>query len=479
MEKSKIMVTRRAVLSSIGLATLALPALAACGAPTVGGGAAAPASGGSSPSASAAGPTSPAGNTAATAAPKAQATASGGPISLRIAVRTEPNNEWQTHWAKDWASKNPNVKLGIEQLAYADMAKKQLAELATGTMQDVVYSGIKWFPYSASQGVFLPLDDLVKAKDPGMSDFIDAAIAGCKFNGKLYALPSELQTGNRTQIIYNKDMLASKGVQPPTDDWTTDDFVQLVTKLTDEKNKISGTDFFPDNYYDFSALARTWGGDIMSEDGKKFTFATDPNSVKAAQWATDLRAKYHAAPSRAENQATAGSLFPSGKVAMATVGVYAFLSMGKTVGNKFTWDGVLFPKGPTGKRGYEGFVVMWSIYSKSKQPETAFDLVALETSKEVGIWSVLNDGYQPSARQSVWSDPQVTKINSIFQRTLNWMTDKTDLGPFPMPYNLRFSELQDKWANVSTGLFYGEDPFNSALQKIQQQCETIVELARP
>lgn len=467
--------SRRALLKLFGLTGLALPLLQACGAPTVGGGSSA----GGASSASTPASSSQAASAAATQAPQSQAAPSSGKISVRMAVRTEPNNEWQTHWAKDWASKHPNVDLKIEQIAYAEMAQKQLAQLATGTMQDAFYSGIKWFPYSAAKGVFLPLDDLIKSNDPGMDDFIDAAIAGCKFEGKLYALPSELQTGNRTQIIYNKDMLDKKGLQPPTDDWTTDDFVELATKLTDKTNKIYGTDFFPDNYYDFSALARTWGGDFMSQDAKKCTFASDPKSVQAAQWAVDLRSKYQAAPSRAESQATSGSLFPSGKIGLATVGIYAFLSMGKTVGDKFKWDGVLFPKGPTGLRGYEGFVVMWSVYSKSKQPDTAFDLVALETSKEVGVWSVLNDGYQPSARKSVWSDPQIKAINSIFERTLEWMTDGKNQGPFPTPYNLRFSELQDKWANTSMGLFYGEDPFDSSMQKVQQECQKIMDLPRP
>jgi len=390
-----VMVTRRALLTSIGLATLSLPVLAACGAPTVGGGSSAPPTSGSSASAPA--PTSPAATSRATAAPQAQAAPAGQKIAVRIAVRTEPNNEWQTHWAKDWAAKHPNVSLGIEQINYADMAKKQLAELATGTMQDVVYSGIKWFPYSAAKGVFLPLDDLVKTKDPGMSDFIDAAVAGCTFEGKLYALPSELQTGNHTHIVYNKDMLAAKGVATPTDDWTVDDFVKFAVSLTDKNKKVYGTDYFPGTYYDLDALARTWGGEVLSEDAKKFTLATDPNTVKAAQWAYDLRSKYQVTPTHAESK-DVGQMFPAGQVAASTVGVYAFLSLGKTVGNRFKWDGVLFPVGPTGLRGYEGFVVMWSIYSKSKQPETAFELVTLETSKEVGIWSVLNDGYQPSAR---------------------------------------------------------------------------------
>jgi len=413
-----------------------------------------------------------------TTAPAAQAAPSGGKISVRIAVRTEPNNEWQTHWANDWATKNPNVDLKIEQLAYGEMAQKQLAQLATGTMQDVFYSGIKWFPYSAAKGVMLQLDDLVKGKDPGMADFFPAAIAGCKLSGKLYGLPSELQTGNHTHIVYNKDMVQAKGLTAPTDDWTTDDFLKFVTGLNDPNKKVHGTDYIPDTYYDFAALARTWGGDVFSSDAKKFTIATDPLAVQAAQWAYDLRAKYQITPTKAE-ASSVGAMFPAGQVAASTVGIYAFLSLVKTVGDKFKWDGVLFPKGPTGKRGFEGFVVIWSIYSKSKQPDTAFDLVALETSKDVGIWSVLNDGYQPSARKSVWADPQVQAISPIFQRTLNWMSDGINQGPFPMPDNLRYSELEDKYENISYPMWYGELAFQDGLNKTQQACETIIELPRP
>ncbi|HVC33708.1 MAG TPA: extracellular solute-binding protein [Chloroflexota bacterium] len=458
---SRAIITRRTLLRSIGVMGLAVPLLQACG------GTPAPA----------AAPTK-APQTAATQAPQSQAAPSGGKISVRIAVRTEPNNEWQTHWAKDWASKHPNVDVKIEQLAYAEMAQKQLAELATGTMQDVVYSGIKWFPYSAAKGVFMSLDDLVKSNDPGMDDFIPAAISGCKFDGKLFALPSELQTGNHTHIVYNKDMLAAKGVTAPTDDWSVDDFVKFATALTDKSKKIYGTDYFPGTYYDFAALARTWGGDVLSDDAKKFTIATDPKAVQAAQWAVDLRSKYQVTPTHTE-ASNVGQMFPAGQVAASTVGVYAFLSLGKTVGDKFKWDGVLFPKGTTGLRGFEGFVVMWSVYSKSKQPETAFELVALETSKDVGVWSVLNDGYQPSARKSVWADPQVKAINTIFQRTLDWMTDGTDKGPFPTPYNLRFSELEDKYENTSFPLWYGETAFQDGLNKVQQACEAIMEEARP
>ena len=61
---------------------------------------------------------------------------------------------------------HPEVDLKIDEMLYADMDKKQLVLLATGTMQDIVFSGIKWFPYSVFKGAFLPLDDLTKSQGP-------------------------------------------------------------------------------------------------------------------------------------------------------------------------------------------------------------------------------------------------------------------------------------------------------------------------
>jgi hypothetical protein len=95
------------------------------------------------------------------------------------------------------------------------------------------------------------------------------------------------------------------------------------------------------------------------------------------------------------------------------------------------------------------------------------------------VWSVLNDGYQPSARKSVWNDPQVVKINSIFERTLAWMTDGKSQGPFPMPYNLRYSELEDKYENTAYSLFYGETPFQQGMNDVQQKCQAIMDEPRP
>ena len=88
-----------------------------------------------------------------------------------------------------------------------------------------------------------------------------------------------------------------------------------------------------------------------------------------------------------------------------------------------------------------------------------------------------NNDIMPSARKSVWNDPDVLAVHPIFKRVLDWMS--TVEGPFPMPYNLRFSELHDTWVNTSRELFYGEVSFEEGIARVQTECRTIMNLSRP
>jgi multiple sugar transport system substrate-binding protein len=341
-------------------------------------------------------------------------------------------------------------------------------------MPDVIYSGIKWFHYSAFKGAFLALDDLVKADDPGMKDLFTDAIEGSKLDGKLYAIPHEVNPGNQNTVLYNKNILDEKGVKHPTDDWTLEDYATMSAKLTDKDKKIFGTNYLTTNYYDFATLTRSYGAEILSEDGKTFTFASEPKVMEAMRWEVDLRAKHKAAPLREESQ---GIAFPSGQIALLATGNYDILAQSKTVGDKFKWDVVLGPKGPNGLRGYEVFLVMFSLYAKTKVPKEAYDLLKYESSKETAMYAFLEQG-QPPARISVWSSPEAQKMNSYWGRAATWLTSGKDKGVFPLPYNLRFQEFQDKWANLSTPVFYGEVGFDEGVKKIQEECQAIVALPR-
>ena len=221
-------------------------------------------------------------------------------------------------------------------------------------------------------------------------------------------------------------------------------------------------------------MARTYEGDILGDEGKQFTFTSDPHSVEACQWIVDLRTKLKAAPLREESQ---GLQFAAGNYATSTIGTYAVRSLNETIADKFEWEILLHPTGANGVRGYQSFVENFAIYSESKFPQEAFDLAIAETSTATGVRSVLESSNQPTARKSVWDAPELSDLHPIFKRALDWMASYN--GPFPMPYNLRFQELQDTWANTSQELFFGEVGFEEGMQTVQDECQAIVELPRP
>jgi len=456
-------ITRRRFILAAGAAALVSPILAACSQTP----AATPTSATTQQTSS--------NPTAAPAAPAATA-ASGGVTQLSVAVRAEKGGagDWQRDAYQQYGKANPNVKINEVAVPYNDMAKKQLTFLATNTMPDVLYSGIKWFDYSAFKGAFLALDEHIRASDPGNADFFPAALAGCKLEGKTYGLPIELNCGNLDIILVNTTYLDSKGVKPPTDDWTLDDYSTMASKLTDESKKVYGTDLLTSSYYDFSALARSYGSDMLSADGKKVTISSDPNTTAAALWQTELRTKYKGAPSRTASQ---GINFASGQVALNANGIYGVVPAQAEVADKFKWDVVLWPKGPKGLRGYEAFVGMYSIAAQTKQPDASYNLVKWFVSKDMALLSYVKYGYA-SARISAWQSSELGKISTIFQRAASWMADGKNQGPFPMPYNLRFSELQDKWGNLSLAVFYGETDFNTGLKNLQDELQKIVDLSR-
>jgi multiple sugar transport system substrate-binding protein len=474
--------SRRQILASAALASLAAPILAACGqsappSPTSAPKSAAPPAGGTAaPTAaaksdSAAKPAAASPTTAAKAAAPAKSSAKT-PVS--IAVRTEAVRTWQEDTAKKYAQEHPELDVQIVQVPYADMEKKVLTFLATNTMPDVIYSGGKWFSYAAYKGAFYALDDLVKTDDPGMDDFFKDSVEGSSVDGKLYALPHEINTGNTNIILYNKDLLAEKGVKEPTDTWTFEEYVDSAKKLTDASKNVWGSNLLTNNYYDLATWARTLGGDILSDDGKQFTLTTDPKTLEAARWITELHTVHKVAPARNEAE---GLAFPAGQIALFSTGIYNVIGMKQAVADKFQWDAVLAPVGPEGLRGYELFLVMYSMAGKTKQVDVAYDLLKYMSSKETAIFSFVEQG-QTAARKSVWEEPAVQKLHPIFPRTAAWVSDGKNEGPFPMPYNLRFSEFQDKFGNLSTPVYYGEVGFDEGTKKLQEECQAIVALPR-
>jgi multiple sugar transport system substrate-binding protein len=419
-----------------------------------------------------------AGPAADTAAESSAASPDTGKKSMTIATYAIPFHDWQRHFAREWADQRGDIDLDVQEIVYAEMPKLQLTMLATDTLWDVLYSGIKWYPYSAVSGAFLALDDYIaSADDLDMADFFQTAVDGCKVDGSMYGMPYEMHPGNPALIVYNKNILDEKGLEYPQDDWTTLQYAELAEQATDLDAGIWGTQYLPGNYYDFSNLSRSYGTDVLGEEGRQFLFNVAPESIEAARWVWSLRNELNCAPSRDEAQ---GMTFATGTLATSTLGLYAVRELQQTIADKFEYDVVLHPTGPRNQRGYSAFVSIFSAGASTDHPAEAFDLIKYLLRTESGIWSVLNPPSFPIPRATVWSDPSVVEeLHPIFQRALAMMMDTSVPGPFEMPYNVRFQEFQDTWANTSPDMWYGDVEFEEGMQFVQDECQAILDLSRP
>jgi multiple sugar transport system substrate-binding protein len=422
--------------------------------------------------------------TAVPSQPKAElpkATAAPAPKALpklRSTLWAEQSGEGRT-WMKDraikWAEDTGLAELDVETVSYNEMSAKQLTAVATGTLWDVFFNNNRWGPYAAHKGVFLFLDDLVAANNTDLTDPIPAAVEGSKFDGKLYGMPVEINTGNQNVMFYNKDLLAKFGVPEPTEAWTYTDFAEMAAKCTDREQRLFGTNLYTGNYYDFSALARTWGSDVFDAERKNFLLGTDPKAREAMEMLVGLRTKYKCAALRDESQ---GLNFYAGQIAILAGAVYTIVQARKNIEDKFEWDCLLGPLGPTGLRGYSLFILNMCIGSITKYPQEAYSLLEYLGSKETAEWAMVNQG-QPTCRLSVMRDVAAKEVHPLWARVADWMADGVNRGPLPIPYNLRSQEVQDTWANLAPELMYGEVPLNEGIDRVQSAIQKVVELPRP
>jgi multiple sugar transport system substrate-binding protein len=65
----------------------------------------------------------------------------------------------------DFVAKNPNVKLVVEEVPWADYFQKLLTQTAGGNAPDVMWVGSLWIPQFWAKGVVRNLDPYVDASD--------------------------------------------------------------------------------------------------------------------------------------------------------------------------------------------------------------------------------------------------------------------------------------------------------------------------
>ena len=262
-----------------------------------------------------------------------------------------------------------------------EIQQKLLTMIAGGTPPDVFWTHTYINGGLAKRNVPADLNGYIKGDSSfKKDDYYAAALNDFAFGGKQYGLPRETTS---TILLYNKTLFDQAKVDPPTADWTWDDFVKAARALTkgDGASKQFGAAGFQQKGYAYYAFIRVWheGGDVVSEDRTKYTLADDPG-VKAMQWIADLVQKDKVHASGADlGGIGADEFFNTGRVAMMpSISVYSAYQKAT-----FEWDIQHLPKSPQGKQITRNASAGHSIVAQSKAADTAWSFVSYLASKDV------------------------------------------------------------------------------------------------
>jgi multiple sugar transport system substrate-binding protein len=238
--------------------------------------------------------------------------------------------------------------------------------LAGGQPPDVFYVNDNKLPDLAKAGALEPIGDKVDRPD----DFYESLRQSFTFQGTYYCPPKDFST---LQLVYNVDVLAAAGVQPPT---TWQELQTAAQKLT--KPGRPGLVMNPEFYRwgVFMAQAGAWPA---NDDVTQMTMDTS-GMRQALQFVADLHRSGAAAPPAKVGAGWGGEALGKGKAAMTIEGNWIVGAM-KTDFPTVKYAVAELPAGPSGKATM-AFSVCYGVAKASANKPAAIDFVKFLTSSE-------------------------------------------------------------------------------------------------
>ncbi len=169
----------------------------------------------------------------------------------------------------------------------SDYRKRLATDFAAGTPADVTLINYRRYAAFAAKGVLEPLGPYLgaAARSIKRGDFYEEAMTPYDWKGTLTCLPQNLSS---LVVYYNKNLFDAAGLQPPSDDWTWDDFVATAKALTKDTDGDGASDQFgigtEASIFRLAPMIWQNGGDIVDDPAnpKQLTLDTPEAQVGAA-----------------------------------------------------------------------------------------------------------------------------------------------------------------------------------------------------
>jgi multiple sugar transport system substrate-binding protein len=245
-------------------------------------------------------------------------------ISLRYAIWDQSQAPAFERIIEAFEAANPDiaVELQVTPTGGNQYWTKLQTEAGNNNLPDVFWMNPFNFPLYASQGVVMPIDDMVASSGFDVNAIPEEMRAIYTYDGHLYALPN-----NRDAIVvwYNKALFEAAGVPEPQPGWTWDDFRTTAKALTNPGSNVWGTAIYLDFRQLFVNVIHQAGGDILSNDIQ--TAQWDTPEVRAGlQYLVDIMSDGSSPTLQQITDTGQNALFLSGNIAMLYAGSWLGVS---------------------------------------------------------------------------------------------------------------------------------------------------------
>ena len=347
--------------------------------------------------------------------------------------------------ADAFTAANPDIKVSIETVPYADYFTKLQTAVAGGTAADAFELNYENFVTYAANGALAELGGV------DGSVYKESLLTAFARDGKQYGLPESFSD---VVLFYNADLFKAAGLGTPTADWTWADEAAAAQKLTDKSKKVWG-DYQPVSFHEFyKALAQT-GGSFLNADGTATAF-NSPEGIRAAEWLVGKQGKVM--PTAADGAGTPDwdtKQVKNGKLAMWHSGIWMFDGL-KDV--PFAWDIAVEPGDTT--KASAMFANAAVVNAKSGKAAAAQKWITFLTSSDEMVRTRLD---------SAWELPpiaEVSKLSSYLDRgkpaNRQAVFDALDHTVLP-PVITSQQEMQDAVTDELTAAAAGRKPVAKAV----------------
>jgi multiple sugar transport system substrate-binding protein len=277
---------------------------------------------------------------------------------------------------------------------------------ASDLLPDVVFVNSFNFPVFADHGLFMDLKPAIEQQQLQTEDFYPQGLSAFQWTIRQNrqriqgAIPRDL---SNLVVYLNTDLLNRQHIPFPQESWHWETFLDVAKQLTIDANgdktpEQFGVSFFTKPPLFWMPFVWSAGGDLLNMPGTALRL-DEPAAIEGIQFYTNLRNKWHVAPTKIESgNRNMSELFLQGKLGMMISGRWSVPVLRETA--KFHWDVLPLPVGPPGHSRVGIDASGYAISAKTKHPHLSIRLVAFLTSEEA-LKAVVASGLIVPARKSI------------------------------------------------------------------------------